>query len=240
MFRGTKPIVLTASLLNSRPDDASSALHDVATAYPDVICVDYTHPSSANLNADLYGSTGLSFVMGTTGGDPGAMQRAMGPDVYAVIAPNMAKQIVALQAALEILATDFPGAFEGYQLKVVESHQSGKADTSGTAKALVRSFQQMGVADFSTEDIEKIRDADQSQARMGVPANHIAGHAFHTYRLTSPDETVSFEFQHNVCGRRVYAEGTVDAVQFIHQRRRERTVQRSFNMIDVLRQNAKH
>jgi dihydrodipicolinate reductase len=27
--------------------------------------------------------------------------------------------------------------------------------------------------------------------------------------------SVSFEFQHNVCGRSIYAEGTVDAVLFL-------------------------
>ena len=41
---------------------------------------------------------------------------------YAVIAPNMAKQIVALQAALEQMSADFPGSFEGYKLSVVQ-HQ---------------------------------------------------------------------------------------------------------------------
>lgn len=38
-------------------------------------------------------------------------------------------------------------------------------------------------------------------------------------RLTSsppfPANRVSFEFQHNVCGRSIYAEGTVDAVLFL-------------------------
>lgn len=29
---------------------------------------------------------------------------------------------------------------------------------------------------------------------------------------------VSFEFQHNVCGHKTYAEGTVDAAIFIHKK----------------------
>ena len=52
----------------------------------------------------------------------------------------MAKQIVALQAALEQMAEQFPGSFDGYKLRVVESHQSSKADTSGTAKAVSASL----------------------------------------------------------------------------------------------------
>jgi hypothetical protein len=30
--------------------------------------------------------------------------------------------------------------------------------------------------------------------------------------------SVSFEFQHNVCGRSIYAEGTIDAAIFLHRK----------------------
>ena len=63
----------------------------------------------------------------------------------AVIAPNMAKQIVGLQAMMAYAAENSPGLFTGYSLTVRESHQAGKADTSGTAKAIVGYFNQMGV-----------------------------------------------------------------------------------------------
>lgn len=47
--------------------------------------------------------------------------------------------------------------------------------------------------------------------------------------------SVVFELQHNVCGRRVYAEGTVDAVEFVSRTRNNITPnKRLFNMIDVL------
>ncbi len=54
------------------------------------------------------------------------------------------RQVVAFQAAMEILAENFPGAFSGYKLEVTESHQRQKADTSGTAKAIVGSFAKLG------------------------------------------------------------------------------------------------
>jgi dihydrodipicolinate reductase len=54
-------------------------------------------------------------------------------------------QVVAFQQMMQIMADQFPGAFSGYKLNVVESHQRNKADTSGTAKAVVQSFAQMGV-----------------------------------------------------------------------------------------------
>lgn len=103
-----------------------------------VVCIDYTHPSAVNSNGEWYASHGFSFVMGTTGGDREALEaRTRDAGVFAVIAPNMAKQIVALQATLEGMAAKFPGAFEGYTLTVQESHQATKADTSGTAKVRV-------------------------------------------------------------------------------------------------------
>ncbi|KAF3510091.1 hypothetical protein F2Q69_00002244 [Brassica cretica] len=71
---------------------------------------------------------------------------------------------------------------------------------------------------------------------VGVPEEHVSGHAFHLYHLTSPDKTVSFEFQHNVCGRSIYAEGTVDAVLFLAKKIRLKAEQRIYNMIDVLRE----
>lgn len=46
-----------------------------------------------------------------------------------------------------------------------------------------------------------VRERDAQLRDMRVPEGHLNGHAFHTYRLTSPDGSVGFEFQHNVCGR---------------------------------------
>lgn len=46
---------------------------------------------------------------------------------------------------MELMAEKFPGCFSGYKLHVVESHQRTKADTSGTAKAVVQSFNKMGL-----------------------------------------------------------------------------------------------
>ena len=57
-------------------------------------------------------------------------------------------QVVAFQAMMDMMAKEFPGAFSGYKLEVTESHQRTKADTSGTAKAIVGSFQNLGL-DFS-------------------------------------------------------------------------------------------
>merc|ERR1719313_1115894 len=112
--------------------------------------------------------------MGTTGGDRDALMKvARDSGVYAVIAPNMAKQIVALQATMARMAKDFPGAFSGYTMEITESHQKTKADTSGTAKDMVSSFQGLGLK-FDVEEIKKVRD-EKEQLAFGVPAHALGG-----------------------------------------------------------------
>lgn len=68
------------------------------------------------------------FVMGTTGGDRvKLLADVAAAKHFAVIAPQMGKQVVAFQAAMRLMAENFPGAFKGYKLTVTESHQSSKA-----------------------------------------------------------------------------------------------------------------
>ncbi|KDO38024.1 hypothetical protein CISIN_1g044326mg, partial [Citrus sinensis] len=89
--------------------------------------------------------------------------------------------------------------FSGYFLQVLESHQAGKLDTSGTAKAVISSFQKLRVS-------------------------------------FDMDQVVSFQFQHNVCGRSIYAEGTVDALLFLSKKVQSKADKCISNMIDVLRE----
>ena len=219
------------TLLNAL--ERESKIENILEEYPSFIAVDYTHPSAVNGNAEFYVKYKIPFVMGTTGGNREALENLVKSANHpCVIAPNMAKQIVALQAMLEWTAKNFPGVFEGYSLKVVESHQKNKADTSGTAKALVKSFLEMG-AKSKEPIIEMLREEKAQISQMAVPFEHLGGHAFHTYSLDSKDKTVHFEFRHNVCGREIYAEGTADAVEFL-AKKIEANEGKPFNMIDVL------
>lgn len=210
-------------------------LKDCKAKYGDsLVVIDFTHPTAVNPNAKLYNEAGVAFVMGTTGGDRDVLMKGTQESgVYAVIAANMGKQIVALQATMSRMANDFPGAFGGYSLEVVESHQKTKADTSGTAKDMVASFKALAPSNFTVEDIQKVRVEDK-QVEFGVPKEFLDGHAFHTYTLKSEDGSVVFEFKHNVCGRRTYAEGVVDAVFFLGAQREAKSEKKVFNMIDVL------
>eukprot|EP00928_Gymnodinium_smaydae_P054539 TRINITY_DN38292_c0_g1_i1.p1 TRINITY_DN38292_c0_g1~~TRINITY_DN38292_c0_g1_i1.p1 ORF type:complete len:308 (-),score=75.09 TRINITY_DN38292_c0_g1_i1:8-829(-) len=199
-----------------------------------LIVVDVTHPTAVNPNSDIYAGQKSPFVMATTGGDREKLMKVTtDSETYAVIAPNMCKQIVAFQATMEHMAKTFPGAFGGYKLDVTETHQSTKADTSGTAKAVVAALNGLGVEPFSEKDITKVRD-QKEQLAMGVPKDALEGHAWHTYTLTSKDGTVRFQFKHDVCGRATYGEGVADAVQFLADKIATGSKKRIFSMIDVL------
>ncbi|KAF8058119.1 DAPB1 [Scenedesmus sp. PABB004] len=220
------------------PDARDAVIEQVKQQHPGLVMVDYTVPDVIHEMAGLYIKHRTPFVMGTTGGDRERLVAdVVASGVYAVIAPQMGKQVVAFQATMELMAETFPGAFAGYTLKVTESHQSSKKDTSGTAKAIVSSFQGLGLK-FDVSQIELVRDREQQLGRMRVPEEALPGHAFHTYQLVSPDGSVAFEFQHNVCGRTIYAEGTVDAALFLARQVEQGASQTLYNMVDVLRAGA--
>ncbi|XP_037420216.1 probable 4-hydroxy-tetrahydrodipicolinate reductase 2, chloroplastic isoform X1 [Triticum dicoccoides] len=219
------------------PSAREDVLSSVIDEYPDVVVVDYTAPDSVNSNAELYCKLGVPFVMGTTGGDQQLLYKSVqDSENYALISPQMGKQVVAFLAAMETIAEQFPGAFSGYRLEVLESHQAGKLDTSGTAKAVIACFEKLGAVFDMERQMVKIRDPEQQLYMVGVPEEHIEGHAFHLYHLTSPDDSVSFEFQHNVCGRSIYAEGSVDAAVFLYKKVQSMDPKRIYNMIDVLQE----
>jgi len=217
------------------PQDREQKMEKLLDISGEFICIDYTHPSAVNDNAAFYSKSGLPFVMGTTGGDRQLLEETVrNSKTAAVIAPNMAKQIVGIQAMMNYAAETFPGLFNGFTLSVKESHQRGKADTSGTAKAMVGYFNSMGVP-FTSEQIVMERDPANQAEVWHIPEAYLKGHGWHTYALDSADETVHIEFTHNVNGRDVYAHGTLDAVKYLYEKIALGASGTVFNMIDVLK-----
>ena len=226
---GDKDIALIA------PDQRDASIMAIKDEWGPFISIDFTHPSAVNRNARFYCTHGLPFVMGTTGGDRQQLHETVTKSsVSAVIAPNMACQIVGLQAMLAHAAENFPALFEGYTLRVRESHQQGKADTSGTAKTMVDYFNAMGV-EFTNDQIQKERDPAVQKEQWGVPEAYLGGHGWHTYTLTSPDGTALFEWKHNINGREIYIEGTLKAVRYLDHKVEDGSLGRVFTMIDVLK-----
>ncbi|MGD9134911.1 MAG: dihydrodipicolinate reductase [Desulfobacterales bacterium] len=231
----TEHKVETIAVRLLKPEEREQIIEDLKQKEGPFLSVDFTHPTAVNANAEFYCKYRLPFVMGTTGGDRSRLETSVrASSIPAVIAPNMAKQIVGFQAMMEYAARTFPDLFKGYVLEIKESHQKGKADTSGTAKAMVRYFNQMGL-DFSEDEIIKERDPEIQAARWGIPQRYLAGHGWHTYTLTSEDKTVRFEFIHNVNGRDVYARGSIDALLFLEARVSEGAQGNVYTMIDVLK-----
>ena len=218
-----------------RPEARDEAIVKIKEEQGVFISVDFSLPPAVNSNAEFYCKQGLPFVMGTTGGDRKLLQDTVNAsEIAAVIAPNMAKQIVGFQAMMEYAAENFPGIFNGYSLEIRESHQKGKADTSGTAKAMVKYFNDLGVP-FSDADIQMEREPETQKNVWGIPEEYLSGHGWHTYSLASDDETVRLAFTHNVNGRDVYAKGTLDAVSFLNEKVTAGAKGRVFSMIDVLK-----
>ncbi len=218
-----------------RPADRLERVKEISACFRAFISVDFTHPSAVNDNAGFYCDQGLPFVMGTTGGDRGMLEkRVQAAAIPAVIAPNMAKQIVGFQAMMAYAAASFPGLFKGYTLQVRESHQQGKADTSGTAKAMIGYFNALGIP-FTETDIVKERRPDRQRTEWSIPEEYLTGHGWHTYSLDSGDQTVHFAFTHNVNGREVYADGTLDAVAYLAGKIEQGIKGTVFSMMDVLK-----
>jgi 4-hydroxy-tetrahydrodipicolinate reductase len=100
-------------------DTAGKALSILKELHPNLVVVDYTHPSAILNNLACYVENNCDFVMGTTGGDSVKMMEIFNKGKNkSVIAPNMAKQIVALQAALQEMSIRFPKSFADYKLTV--------------------------------------------------------------------------------------------------------------------------
>lgn len=217
------------------PHTRDQKIRQIQSSFSPFIAIDYTHPLAVHKNALFYAENQIPFVMGTTGGDMEQLEQiVLNSSTMAVIAPNMAKQIVGFQAMMEYAANTFPNLFSGYTLSVVESHQKGKADTSGTAKAMVGYFNRLGV-DFDINDIQMIREPEQQEKELKIPKAHLKGHGWHTYTLTAEDGSALFSFTHNINGRDIYVTGTFDAVLFLKDKLAENGNKRQlYTMIDVL------
>jgi 4-hydroxy-tetrahydrodipicolinate reductase len=217
------------------PDERAVFLENRIMVDP-FISVDYTHPSAVVGNAQWYCEHGLHFVMGTSlRGNKDAVEGIVrDSEACAVVAPNMARQVVAFQAMMEYLADSSPGLYEGHSLRIRESHQVGKEGTSATASAMVECFNRLGIP-FTVDEIEMVRNIEEQRA-MGVPEEFLDAHGWHTYRVISPDDTIALQYTHNINGRRPYALGTLDALRYVCRRTEEgREGQGLYSMIDVNR-----
>ncbi|MDX2176608.1 MAG: dihydrodipicolinate reductase C-terminal domain-containing protein [Candidatus Sumerlaeia bacterium] len=199
------------------------------------VAVDFSTPHTAVDNARWYCARGIPFVMGTTGFDRREVERLVSASTTcAVVAANMAAPLVALQAALEWAAGEFPGALAGLRASITESHQAAKRDKSGTARAWMRELARLGAEEAGEAGISSVRDPARQRA-LGVPEAHLGGHALHDVALESAAGDLALGWRTRVLGRRVYAEGALRAAVFLAARADASAAGRVFTMADVLR-----
>ena len=227
-----EPIIITADQQVSLVPEIGHR-DAIITANPDII-VDF---AKGNLleRCQMYCKLGIPFIMGSTGGDLTAIKFLVEQShISALIAPNMASPIVVLQSMLEYAAQNFPGFLDDYSLEIAESHQEGKADTSGTAIAFEKLFNEMGAV--SDEDgILSIRDRLFQKRILGISEQYLDGHGHHKYVLVSKDSGVHIALIHNIDGRDVYVDGIILAIRFMAYKLGVEG--RVYSMIDVLRKS---
>ena len=83
--------------------------------------------------------------------------------------------------------------------------------------------------------MKSVRDSEQQLREPDVPEKFLDGHAYHWVDLVSPDKSVGIRFHTQVNGRRTYADGTPDAVRYLHRKVQEDSQGEIFSMVDVLR-----
>ncbi len=115
--------------------------------------------------------------------------------VVIIAAPNLSLPMIRFTAAFPAFAEAIRG---GMEVRVVESHQKKKKDKSATAREIVKALS------IHEEDIETVR-SEGMQLALGVPKEHLGGHAFHDFILTG--NGVEIRVSTRVTGREGYAEG---------------------------------
>ena len=128
-------------------------------------------------------------------------------DVTIVNAPNLSLPMIRFVAAFPAFAQAIK---VGMEARIVESHQSRKADTSGTARAVAK------VLDIPELAIKSVRDPD-IQLTLGVPEEHLGGHAYHDFVFTG--QGVEIRVSTKIRGRVTYAEGALTLAQALADQR---------------------
>ncbi len=91
-------------------------------------------------------------------------------------------------------------------VNIIESHQLGKKDTSGTARLVANT---LGIEEWT---IKPVRDVGV-QRLLGVPEEHLNGHAYHDFIFR--DSSVEIKVSTKIHGRKTYAEGALAVAEAI-------------------------
>lgn len=130
-----------------------------------------------------------------------------GKNVVIINAPNLSLPMIRFISTFPKFAAMIGS---GMNITITESHQNGKVDTSGTARVIAKAIS------IPESEIRSIRDRP-SQIALGIPEEHLDGHAFHFFNLVG--QGVEIEISTKVLGRATYAEGALLMAQALVERR---------------------
>lgn len=181
--------------------------------------IDFTRPEGTMAHLEACHSFGVKLVIGTTGFDAAQKTRiaAVAQDLPIVMAPNMSVGVNVtyrlLEKAAELLQQE-------YDVEIFEAHHKHKVDApSGTALG-------MGEAIARTWGVELNEVADWARhGHTGARQNGRIGFSVLRGGDIVGDHTVYFcgtgeriEISHRSSSRVTYAQGSLRALRFLHQR----------------------
>ena len=106
--------------------------------------------------------------------------------------------------------------FKGYHIEVTESHQAEKRSAPGTAIAIAQSL------GLSASRVVSVRDPQEQQTTLRIPAEHIDRHAVHAILIEDAICRISIETR--VYGASPYADGLAKIVSAVASRQLENRV----------------
>jgi hypothetical protein len=100
--------------------ESSKLLKKWKSDHARLIAVDFTRADAAILNIQAYVDAKCDFIMGTRGFNiEEAVDIINSGKTYAVISPNMVKELIAIQGMFDLAGSEYPDALGGFNLQVI-------------------------------------------------------------------------------------------------------------------------
>jgi 4-hydroxy-tetrahydrodipicolinate reductase len=112
--------------------------------------------------------------------------------------------------------------FSEYRVEIIESHQSSKTATAGTAIELAHSFNKKGKC------IQSIRDKNK-QIEFGVPGEYLDLHAYHEVKIF--DDGCEIQISTKVNGHAAYVAGIKEIINILQNKKLDNKV---YNITDII------
>jgi 4-hydroxy-tetrahydrodipicolinate reductase len=185
------------------------------------VLIDFTRPEGTLAHLAMCAELGVKAVIGTTGFDDAGKARIAehAQRIAIVMAPNMS---VGVNVVLRLLDVAARALSQGYDIEIIEAHHRHKVDApSGTAlkmgevvaSALGRDLKQCAV--YAREGVTGERDPS-TIGFATIRGGDIVGD--HTVLFAGTGERI--EITHRAASRAGYAQGSLRAARFLHERER--------------------